>query len=106
VSSLVTFELFVRPALRTLAGHRRYLRTIIPVTLGAALPHQPGRREFARARLETDSGKNDGSLRAFPLGAQDSHRLSSLASADVLLVAHEDHSGYDAGDTLPAILLR
>lgn len=105
VSSLVTFELFVRPALRKLAGCTRLRRTVIPVTLGAPLPHTAGRREFARARLESSDEENGGNIRAFPLGAQDSHRLSSLASADVLLIAHEDHESYDIGETLPAILL-
>ncbi len=105
VSSLVTFELFVRPALRRLAGFARVVRPIIPLTLGAPLPHHSGRREFVRARLEIANEKGDGSLRAYPLGAQDSHRLSSLASADVLLIAHEDHQDYHAGETLPAMLL-
>ncbi len=105
VSSLVTFALFVRPALRKRAGYSRLFNPVIPVTLGAALPHQPGRREFARARLETVSGKDGSELRAFPLGAQDSHRLSSLALAEVLLIAHEDHQDFDAGETLPAMFL-
>jgi molybdopterin molybdotransferase len=105
VSSLVTFELFVRPALRKLAGYSRLLRPVIPITLGASLPHQSGRREFARARLESANEKGGSHLRAYPLGAQDSHRLSSLASADVLLIAHEDHEDYSAGETLPAMLL-
>ncbi len=106
VSSLVTFELFVRPALRKLAGYTRLTRTILPLTLGAPLPHQMGRREFARARLETVKNEEGGNVCAYPLGAQDSHRLSSLAAADVLLIAHEDHADYDIGETLPAMLLR
>ena len=106
VSSLVTFELFVRPALRKLAGYTRLTRTGIPLTLGAPLPHQPGRREFARARLESTNREGGGDVRAYPLGAQDSHRLSSLAAADVLLIAHEDHADYETGETLPALLLR
>jgi molybdopterin molybdotransferase len=106
VSSLVTFELFVRPALRKLAGYSRLTRTVMPLTLGAPLPHQPGRREFARARLEAIHTKGGGDVRAYPLGAQDSHRLSSLAAADVLLIAHEDHGDYEIGETLPALMLR
>jgi molybdopterin molybdotransferase len=105
VSSLVTFELFVRPALRKLAGYSRLLRTVIPIELGAPLSHQTGRREFARARLLTVTTESGSTLRAYPLGAQDSHRLSSLASADVLLIAHEDHGSYGIGETIPAMLL-
>ncbi len=101
VSSLVTFELFVRPLLRRLAGHRELTRPLVSVRLAAALPHTPGRREFARARV---CWGNDG-YQATPMGAQGSHRLASLAGANALLVAHEGHGDYAAGDTLPAMLL-
>lgn len=96
-SSLVTFELFVRPVLRKLAGHRQIQRPIFPATLATALPHSEGRREFVRASL-------DGSL-ATPTGAQTSHRTASMAGADVLLIAHEDHGDYAAGSVLPALLI-
>ena len=110
VSALVTFELFVRPALRKMAGYSRLQRTLVSAVLGSPLPHEPGRREFVRARLEAPekqgkAGELPAGLRALPLGSQDSHRLSSLASADALLIAHEEHGDYAIGDTLPAILL-
>ena len=98
VSSLVTFELFVRPLLQKLAGHTRCLRTQLTVTLAAPLPHAPGRREFVRASL-------DDNLRATPTGAQGSHRTSSMVGADVLIIAHESHGDYPVGATLPALLL-
>lgn len=110
VSSLVTFELFMRPALRKLAGYSRLQRTIVSAVLGSPLPHEMGRREFVRTRLEQQgehekAGDTPAGLRALPLGSQDSHRLSSLASADALLIAHEGHGDYAIGDALPAILL-
>jgi molybdopterin molybdotransferase len=98
VSSLVTFELFVRPVLRKLAGHQRCLRTQLTVTLAAPLPHAPGRREFVRASL-------DDNLYATPTGAQGSHRTSSMVGADVLVIAHEDHGDYPEGADLPALVL-
>jgi molybdopterin molybdotransferase len=100
VSSLVTFELFVRPVLRRLSGHKNVLRPQVSATLAADLPHEPGRREFV---APASSGR-EGCL-ATPTGAQGSHRLSSMAGADALLVAHEDRGDYKAGDTLPALLL-
>ncbi|MBC8101732.1 MAG: molybdopterin molybdotransferase MoeA [Cytophagales bacterium] len=107
VSSLVTFELFVRPVLRRFAGHSRVLRTVVSATLAKPLPHEPGRREFVRARIGAGASDHGGSgaLIAVPLGIQDSHRLSSLALAELLLIAHEDHGDYAAGETLPALLL-
>lgn len=96
-SSLVTFELFVRPVLRHLAGHKRVQRPLLTVTLTTALPHAEGRREFVRVTLD---GTN-----ATPTGAQGSHRTASMAGANALVIAHEDHGDYSAGDTLTALLL-
>jgi molybdopterin molybdotransferase len=101
VSSLVTFELFVRPVLRKLAGYADVTRPQVSAILTAALPHEPGRREFVRARLHW---QND-TYYATPLGAQGSHRLASVAGAQALLMAHEDHGDYEAGSRLPALLL-
>ena len=101
VSSLVTFELFVRPVLKKLAGHTQLLRPQLQATLTTALPHAPGRREFVRVGLEWQ----DGVCLATPTGAQGSHRTVSMSGADALLVAHEDHGDYPAGETLPALLL-
>jgi molybdopterin molybdotransferase len=101
VSSLVTFELFVRPVLRTMAGHRNPLRRVVSAVLATPLPHEPGRREFVRARL---TWEGEGYL-ATPTGAQGSHRLSSLTAADAYLIAHEEHEEYAAGERLPAMLL-
>ncbi|MBC8137486.1 MAG: molybdopterin molybdotransferase MoeA [Fibrella sp.] len=101
VSSLVTFELFVRPVLRRLAGHRETARPRITATLAEPLPHEPGRREFVRARLEY----RDGEAFATTTGAQGSHRISSLVGANALLVAHEERGDYEAGEHLPALLL-
>jgi molybdopterin molybdotransferase len=105
VSALVTFELFVRPMLRKLAGHARRLRPVVTVVLAAPLPHTPGRREFARGRLETSGAEPDAPVFAVPFGAQESHRLASMAGADVLLVAHESRGDYAAGDVIPALLI-
>jgi len=103
VSSLVTFELFVRPVLRRLAGHADVVRPRAVATLTDDLPHTPGRREFVRARVEWRA--SDGVCLAAPTGAQGSHRLSSMVGANALLVAHEDHGDYRAGESLPALLL-
>ena len=100
-SSLVTFELFVRPVIRRFAGHTETSRPQITATLTHDLPHETGRREFIRARLEYKNGV----AYATPTGAQTSHRTASYVGANALLVAHEDHGDYAAGETLPALLL-
>jgi len=103
VSALVTFDLFVRPVLRKLGGYGQVLRPRIVVELAAPLSHRPGRREFARGVLLT--ANDDGILRAQPLGLQESHRLTSIAGADILLIAHEARGDYAAGEHIPALLL-
>ncbi|GAB4466151.1 MAG: molybdopterin molybdotransferase MoeA [Armatimonadaceae bacterium] len=101
VSSLVTFELFVRPVLRKLAGYTELTRPQVNAILTTNLPHEPGRREFVRAKLHWQ----DDTYHATPTGAQGSHRLASMVGANALLIAHEDHSDYSAGESLPALLL-
>jgi molybdopterin molybdotransferase len=101
VSSLVTFELFVRPALRKLAGCEDVTRPLVSAVLATSLSHERGRREFVRARL---TWREDRYV-ATPTGTQGSHRLSSLAGADAYLIAHEERGDYAIGESLPAMLL-
>ena len=101
VSSLVTFELFVRPVLRRLAGHRDTGRPRIVAMLSEDLPHEEGRREFVRAHVRFDTGAPV----AHVTGGQGSHRTASMVGANALVIAHESHGDYAAGDTLPTLLL-
>jgi molybdopterin molybdotransferase len=101
VSSLVTFELFVRPILRKLGGHKEVTRRVVSAILDEPLDHAPGRREFVRARLRWEGD----TYHATVTGAQGSHRLHSLLGAEAYLVAHEDRGDYAPGERLPALLL-
>ncbi len=97
VSAFVTFELFVRPLLRLLAGRgagrgRRVHRAI----LAEAVTKSFERRAFVRVRLDADPG-GTGGLVARPAGGQGSHVLSALAAADGLAVIPEGMSGLPAG---------
>jgi molybdopterin molybdotransferase len=102
VSALVTFELFARPLVRALAGHRHpHRRTIGVVTaerieLGAPLTH------FLRATLEQRDGAPP---RARLTGSQSSGMLTSMARADALLVLPPEPSIVPAGAVLRAIPL-
>ena len=98
VSSFVTFELFVRPAIRALSGRRDLLR---PVDRGVLLDEvrtAPNRRAFLRVTAERDSdgaplrdevGRVRLRLSKGPAG-QGSHVLSALASADALAIVPEE----------------
>lgn len=102
VSAMVTFELFVRPAIRRLLGHTRLHRQPVsvlleePVSIGAKLTH------FYRAIV---SPRSDGRLTARLTGPQGSGILTSMSLANALLIVPEDASTVPAGQTLHAILL-
>ncbi len=101
VSGFVTFELFVRPALRRLAGRRRVVRRIDRAVLGDAVRKSHGRRAFLRVVAERDDDDRivrdeHGRVAVRLAGGQGSHVLSALAAADGLAVVPE------ADDTLPA----
>jgi molybdopterin molybdotransferase len=93
VSALVTFELFVRPALRKMAGRRAWFRPTLDAILGETLRKSPGRTHFVRVELARDGGE----LRAVPTGSQSSGVLRSMVLAQGLLVfpaeAHELAAG-------------
>lgn len=80
VSALVTFELFVRPGLRRMAGHRACFRRPLWARLAQAVDPTPGKLTCMRCRLEADG---DG-WRAVRAGPQGSGVLSTLAGADGL----------------------
>jgi molybdopterin molybdotransferase len=103
VSSLVTFELFVRPALRRLAGYSadRLQRPHDRAVLGERVSKGHGRRAFLRVRAERDergapSRDGAGRVRVRLAGGQGSHVLSAIAAADALAIVPE------ADDELPA----
>jgi molybdopterin molybdotransferase len=102
VSALVTFELFGRPLLRALAGsmrpHRRAIRVVLDeeIILRAPLTH------FLRCVLTDEA---DGALHARLTGAQSSGMLTSMSSADALLIVPPEPSTVSAGTTLRAIPL-
>ena len=103
VSSLVTFELFVRPVLRRLAGHTDLVgRQVVRARLEQAVSKSAGRRAFLRVRLIPDG---NGWLAALA-GGQDSHVLSALAAADGLAIIPEQHDSLPAGTEVEVIRIR
>ena len=101
VSSAVTFELFVRPAIRALAGRRDLLRPVDRAVLDEAVTKGKGRRAFLRVETERDATgapvrDERGRVHVRLAGGQGSHVISALAAADALAVIPE------ADDALPA----
>jgi molybdopterin molybdotransferase len=102
VSSFVTFELFVRPVLRRLAGDARLHRPIDRAVLEEPVSKSPGRRGFQRVaavRAPDGSPVRDerGRVRVRLAGGQGSHVISALAAADALAVVPESVDRLEAG---------
>ena len=101
VSSLVSFEQFVRPALRIMAGHSKLWRPQVCARLSHPVRHEADRTEFQRAVVE----QRDGIWWAETTGSQVSGRLKSLVGANALLRIPEGVAGLAAGDQVDAILV-
>ena len=101
VSSMVCFEQFVAPALRSMMGHARLYRRTIAARLAHKVQHQPGRTEFIRVVLTRDA---DGYV-ANSTGAQGSGMLLSMAQADGLMVVPSASTELAAGEQVTVQLL-
>ncbi|WP_307847496.1 gephyrin-like molybdotransferase Glp [Streptomyces sp. F63] len=99
VSAYVSFELFVRPAIRALMGFapdgRETVRAICPDGIASS---PGGKRQFLRGRYA------DGLVT--PVGGPGSHLVKALADADALIVVPEDTTSVPPGGEVEAILLR
>jgi molybdopterin molybdotransferase len=82
VSAMVTFELFVRPVLLRLGGHRVLTRPVLRAVLGETLRKKPGRLHFVRVTLAREGER----FVASSTGNQSSGVLRSMAQAQGLLV--------------------
>ena len=104
VSSLVSFEVFVRPVLRALAGVRDPAsRPTLTAVADVPWRSPENRRQFARAVLLPASG--GGRPRVRPVGAQGSHLVADLAAATCLAVVPEGVGAVEPGDELVCLPL-
>jgi molybdopterin molybdotransferase len=101
VSTMVTFELFVRPAIRVMAGHVLPFRRSVPVRVTEPVSLKPRLQHFLRA-IVTDAPSG---LQARLTGPQGSGILTSMVLANALLVIPEGQFETPAGSTVQAILL-
>jgi len=96
VSSYVTFELFVRPAVRRLSGMDPHARRTNRAVLAERVTKSPERRAFLRVRL--DRPTHPGGLPVARLsGGQGSHVITALAAADALAIVPEGPAVVEAG---------
>ncbi|MGH7764532.1 MAG: molybdopterin molybdotransferase MoeA [Candidatus Dormibacteraceae bacterium] len=101
VSSLVTFEVFVRPALRKMQGFARLQRPFLPVRLAYVAKPTADRTEYQRVTLRRDGAE----LIASSTGSQSSSRLLSLAGAHALVRVPPGDQTINAGSVVEAMIL-
>ena len=94
VSSLVGFELFVRPAVLALQGHADPLPRFEPGRLGAAQKQSPVRDQLIRARRRVG---DEGAVVLEPLPGQESHMIVRAAAADALVLVPSGKGELSAG---------
>lgn len=101
VSSLVSFEVFVRPALRRLMGDATPDRPRVWVHLTESITPSPDRPEYQRAIVRWQ----DGRLVASTTGAQGSSRLLSMRAANALLVIAPGEERLAVGSQVEALIV-
>ncbi len=101
VSSFVSFEVFVRPAIRALQGRRDVHRPTVVARAAEPLHAPAHKRGYLRVRLARDGA----SWSVRPTGAQGSHLITSIAQADGLAVIPEALTEVRVGDEVRVMLL-
>lgn len=104
VSSYLSFEVFVRPALRRMMGVTPESRATVPARLTHAITSPEGRRQFRRG-IATLGADGVTVTEIEPVGGPGSHLVGDLAASDALIVVPEDVTSVAAGETVAVIRL-
>ena len=113
VSTMVTFELFVRPAIRVMSGHRLPFRRSVSVQLAEPIKVGPKLQHFLRAIVQQraeavgagEPARGPATLEARLTGPQGSGILTSMIKANALLVIPEGQFETPAGAAARALVL-
>lgn len=102
VSTLLTFEQFVRPALLKMMGHKNLLRPLVRAIFQEDFARKPGRVSFLRVRLE----RSNGGFLAWTSGNQETGILKTMLKADGIAVIPADWGSVGRGDLVDVQMLR
>jgi molybdopterin molybdotransferase len=101
VSTMVTFEMFVRPALRKLQGLTPAIRPYVKALLAEPFRKRPGRTQLLRVQLRSEHGR----LLASSAGDQNTGILSTMLRANGIAVLPADRDRFEAGDEVEVLPL-
>ena len=102
VAAMVSFELFIRPALLHLMGHERVLRPLHKAVLHEDLPNRHGRVHVVRVR----AWREGETWHVSSTGPQGSAMIRSMVAADGLIFVPARDEGLKVGDRADLMLLR
>jgi molybdopterin molybdotransferase len=102
VSALVSFEVFVRPAIRLLLGKRQLQRSTVQAVAIERVESPIGMRQYRRGVLHREA---NGTYSVSFAGGAGSHLLASMATANCLVVIDEEVTEVVAGSRVTAIPL-
>jgi len=101
VSSMVSFEQFIRPAILKMRGYSNIFRRAVRAEMTEGFTKQKGLKYFLRARVELRGGKYVAAL----TGEQGSGILKSMVLANGLVVLPEDVASVKPGDEVAVQVL-
>jgi molybdopterin molybdotransferase len=101
VSTMLTFEEFVAPALLKMMGHSQTVKPMFSAILQGTLKKRSGQTHLVRVRLEYSNGK----YVAWSAGPQDTGRLKTMLRANALAVLPPDRESFSEGEEILVHLL-
>lgn len=102
VSAMVTFEMFVRPALLALQGSRSVFRMPVKAKLRQEVSKKPGRAFLLRVCLDSD----EQGVWAISPGGQDTGIVSTMVKANGIAVLSAERERYSAGEEIDVLMLK
>jgi molybdopterin molybdotransferase len=94
VSTMVTFEEFVRPALLRMMGHKRVIKPFVKAILQSKARKKPGKINFLRVKLISENGR----YLAYSSGDQNTGILKTMMLADAIAMLPADRCEFSPGE--------
>lgn len=101
VSTMITFEEFVRPALLKMMGHKRVIKPFVTAVLQHDVRKKPGKINFLRVRLEVADGK----YLAYSSGDQNTGILKTMLMADAIAMLPANRTSFSSGEEVNVHIL-
>ncbi len=101
VSTMVTFEEFVRPALLKMMGRKRMIKPYLKAVLQGEVRKKPGKVNFLRVRLTSEGGR----YLAYSSGDQQTGFLKTMLLADAIAVLPADRTSFSPGEEVDVHIL-